>query len=115
MRADSFSLASRLGIDEFAALISKAPLLISNNTGRVHMAAALNTPVVDLYALTNLQHTPWMVPHRTLYHDVPCKYCYKSICPMGHHDCLRLVPPDEVVNAALELLAEQQNSEVGQA
>ncbi len=62
MQANSFSLAGRLGIDEFAALISKAPLLISNNTGPVHMAAALNTPVVDLYALTNPQHTPWMVP-----------------------------------------------------
>jgi lipopolysaccharide heptosyltransferase II len=109
MQADSFSLAGRLGIDEFAALISKAPLLISNNTGPVHMAAALNTPVVDLYALTNPQHTPWMVPHRTLYHDVPCKYCYKSICPLGHHDCLRLVPPEDVVSAALELLTEQGN------
>ena len=109
MRADSFSLAGRLGIGEFAALISKAPLLISNNTGPVHMAAALDTPVVDLYALTNPQHTPWMVPHRTLYHDVPCKYCYKSICPLGHHNCLRLVPPEAVVEAALELLAEQEN------
>jgi lipopolysaccharide heptosyltransferase II len=109
MQVDSFSLAGRLGIDDLAALISKAPLLISNNTGPVHMAAALHTPVVDIYALTNPQHTPWMVPHRTLSHDVPCKYCYKSICPMGHHNCLRLVPPEDVVNAALELLAEQQN------
>jgi lipopolysaccharide heptosyltransferase II len=109
MRTDSFSLAGRLGIGEFAALISKAPLLISNNTGPVHLAAALGTPVVDIYALTNPQHTPWMVPHRTLIHDVPCKYCYKSICPMGHHNCLRLVSPNEVIKAALELLAEQQD------
>ena len=109
MQARSFSLAGRLAIDELSALICKAPLLISNNTGPVHMAAALNTPVVDIYALTNPQHTPWMVPHRTLYHDVPCKYCYKSICPMGHHDCLRLVSPGAVVDAALALLAERQN------
>ena len=51
------------------------------------MAAAIGTPLVDLYALTNPQHTPWGVPHRVLSHDVPCKYCYKSVCPEQHHDC----------------------------
>lgn len=44
------------------------------------------------------------MPHRVLFHDVPCKYCYKSVCPEGHQDCLRLVEPAEVVSAALALL-----------
>jgi lipopolysaccharide heptosyltransferase II len=100
------SLAGRLDLGQLAALLELAPLLISNNTGPVHMAAALGTPVVDLYALTNPQHTPWATPHRVLYHDVPCKYCYKSVCPEGHHDCLRLVHPEAVVQAACELLNE---------
>jgi ADP-heptose:LPS heptosyltransferase len=64
----------------------------------------VGTPVVDLYALTNPQHTPWAVPHRVLFHDVPCKYCYKSVCPEGHGNCLALVDPADVVHAALELL-----------
>jgi ADP-heptose:LPS heptosyltransferase len=106
MRAPSISLAGRLALDEFAALLALAPLLISNNTGPVHIAAALGTPVVDLYALTNPQHTPWRVPHRLLYSDVPCKFCFKSICPMVHHNCLRLVAPESVVQAAIELLNE---------
>ena len=63
------------------------------------------TPVVDLYALTNPQHTPWAVPHRVLSHDVPCKYCYRSICPLGHHRCLRGIEPASVVAAALALLS----------
>jgi ADP-heptose:LPS heptosyltransferase len=88
-----------------ATLIRLAPVLIANNTGPVHIAAAVGTPVVDLYALTNPQHTPWLVPHRVLSHDVPCKYCYRSICPEGHHHCLRLIPPAEVVAAACDLLA----------
>src|SRR5205823_14157314 len=88
---------------ELAALISLAPVLIANNTGPVHVAAALGTPVVDLYALTNPQHTPWAVPNRVLNHDVPCKYCYKSVCPQGHHNCLRLVTPPAVAQAAREL------------
>jgi len=104
MQADSFSLAGTLNIQELSALIAIAPLLITNNTGPVHIAAALNTPVVDLYALTNPQHAPWQVSHRVLYQDVPCKFCYKSICPMGHHNCLQLVRPETVVEASLELL-----------
>lgn len=106
MRTDSHSLVGRLNLAELAGLIELAPLVISNNTGPVHMAAAVGTPVVDLYALTNPQHTPWAVPHRVLFHDVPCKFCYKSVCPEGHYHCLRLVTPDEIVRAACELYSE---------
>lgn len=106
MSSASHSLACRLTLGELAALIDLAPVLISNNTGPVHIAAAVGTPVVDLYALTNPQHTPWQVPHRVLFHDVPCKYCYKSICPEGHQDCLQKVTPETVVAAACELVNE---------
>ncbi len=105
MQAKSQALVD-LSLGELIALIEAAPLLISNNTGPVHMAAALGTPVVDLYALTNPQHTPWQVSHRVLSHDVACKYCYKSICSEGHHHCLEKISPTEVVNAACELLQE---------
>jgi lipopolysaccharide heptosyltransferase II len=106
MKADSCSLAGKLSLGELGALLSETSLLISNNSGPVHLAAALGTPVVDLYALTNPQHTPWEVPNRVLNYDVPCKYCYKSVCPEGHHDCLVKVSPEQVVQAAQELLAE---------
>jgi lipopolysaccharide heptosyltransferase II len=105
--APTASLAGRLSLAELAALLELAPLLVANNSGPVHVAAAVGTPVVDLYALTNPQHTPWGVPNRVLFHDVPCRFCYRSVCPMGHHHCLRLVAPDQVVDAALELLAER--------
>ncbi|MFL6565885.1 MAG: glycosyltransferase family 9 protein [Burkholderiales bacterium] len=101
----SHSLVGRLEVAELAALIAEADLLISNNTGPAHIAAAVGTPVVDLYALTNPQHTPWRVAAKVLFHDVPCRNCYKSVCPAGHHDCLRRVPPERVAAAALELLA----------
>ena len=101
----SHSLVGRLELAELAALIAQADLLISNNTGPAHIAAAVDTPVVDLYALTNPQHTPWLVKSRVLYHDVPCRNCYRSVCPAGHHDCLKRVPPERVAEAAQELLA----------
>lgn len=106
----SLSLAGCLPLDEFVALIERAPVLLSNNSGPVHIAAAVGTPVVDLYALTNPQHTPWAVPHRVLFHDVDCKYCYRSICPAGHHDCLRKVEPKTGVTAVKELLGTHASS-----
>jgi lipopolysaccharide heptosyltransferase II len=112
MSGPSYSLAGELSLDRFTALLSHAPLLISNNTGAVHVAAAVGTPVVDIYALTNPQHQPWMVPHRVLSHDVPCKFCHKSVCPEGHHHCLRLIRPEEVVLAAEELLKETQPTQL---
>ncbi|MDB5350185.1 MAG: lipopolysaccharide heptosyltransferase [Planctomycetota bacterium] len=104
MGEPSHSLVGELDLACLAALIERAPLLIANNTGPAHIAAALGRPVVDLYALTNPQHTPWQVPCRVLNHPVACSPCFKSVCPEGHHDCLRLVPPGAIVQAASELL-----------
>jgi lipopolysaccharide heptosyltransferase II len=104
MAEPSHSLAGRLSFEELAALIARAPLLVSNNTCTVHLASAVSTPVVDLYALTNPQHTPWRVPCRVLFEDVPCRFCYKSVCPEGHHGCLAGVSPDTVVSAVMDLL-----------
>jgi lipopolysaccharide heptosyltransferase II len=101
----SFTVAGELDLAELVALLAEAPHLVSNNTGPAHIAAATGTPVVDIYALTNPQHTPWRVPSRVLSHDVPCRYCYRSVCPEGHHDCLRLVTPESVARAAGELLS----------
>ncbi len=111
MEAPSISLAGEMDLLQMAALLDLAPLLISNNSGPVHLASGVGTPVVDLYALTNPQHTPWMVSSRVLSHDVPCKYCFHSICREGHHNCLRLVEPEQVVQAALELLKDSSNSQ----
>ena len=88
-------------------------MLISNNTSAVHVASAVSTPVVDLYALTNPQHIPWRIPCRVLFEDVPCRFCYKSVCPEGHHQCLRGVDPDAVVTAALDLLEETSKTSRG--
>jgi lipopolysaccharide heptosyltransferase II len=103
-RAPSRSLAGQLDLGELGALIERSDVVLTNNTAPAHMAAALGTPVVDLYALTNPQHTPWLVEQRVLFHDVPCRYCYKSVCPAGHHECLRRVLPGDVAAAVLELL-----------
>jgi lipopolysaccharide heptosyltransferase II len=99
------SLAGALDIGELAALLEAAAVVVANNSVAAHLAAAVGTPVCDLYALTNPQHTPWGVAHRVLNHDVECRFCFKSTCPRHHHRCLAGVAPDEVVDAVRELTA----------
>lgn len=98
------SLAAVLDLGQLGAAIQLASIVVSNNTGPAHLAAAVGTPLVDLYALTNPQHTPWHVESRVLFHDVPCRFCQKSTCPQGHHDCLGKIPPSRVADAACSLL-----------
>ena len=96
---DVVVLAGVLDLRELAALLQAAQIVVCNNSAPAHIAAAVGTPVVDLYAFTNPQHTPWRVAHRVLSHDVECRHCLKSVCPHGHHRCLADVAPREIVAA----------------
>lgn len=114
-RASTLASAGQLSFPAFCALLQRAGLVITNNTGPTHIAAAVKTPVITLFALTNSpeQWGPWQAPHRLLYHDVPCRICYSRICPYAH-ECLRLVSPDLVLSAASELLAEVKYAQAAQ-
>jgi ADP-heptose:LPS heptosyltransferase len=69
--AGVFSIAGLLNIEEFIALLHESLLVISVNTGTVHIAAAVQTPVVVLYAQTNPQHEPWQCRSEVLPYSVP--------------------------------------------
>ncbi|MBE3558473.1 MAG: glycosyltransferase family 9 protein [Ktedonobacteraceae bacterium] len=107
LRDSVLALAGVLPFPELCALIKTADLVVTNNTGPGHIAAAVRTPVVTLFALTNPpeQWGPWHIPHRLLYHEVTCRLCYSRICPY-QQECLRLVSPQMVVDAAEDLLCE---------
>jgi lipopolysaccharide heptosyltransferase II len=107
--AGAVNLAGAFSIGEFALLIRKSPLVISVNTGTVHIAAATSTPVVVLYALTNMQHTPWRVKSEVLYFDVPAdrrsrnvllQYTYRHI----RKEKLRTATVGNVLKAVNRLL-----------
>lgn len=99
---NSFSAAGLLNLAEFIAFIEKCQLVVSVNTGTIHICAAVNTPVVVLYAQTNPQHTPWMVPSKVLEFEVEeddqsrnevIQFLYKQVyskpTPMPHADDIR--------------------------
>jgi ADP-heptose:LPS heptosyltransferase len=105
-RAQVMAAAGSLAFPALCALVAAADGVVTNNTGPMHIAAALGTPVVALFALTNPpeQWGPWRVPHCMLWHDVPCRLCYSRVCPTAH-DCLRQVRPRQVVEAVVDLLS----------
>ncbi|MBO9639772.1 MAG: glycosyltransferase family 9 protein [Siphonobacter aquaeclarae] len=67
----AIDLGGALPLEHLIALIDAAPVVLTNNSGPVHIAAATGTPVVVLYAMTNPQHTPWQVEQAVFYFEVP--------------------------------------------
>jgi ADP-heptose:LPS heptosyltransferase len=109
----AFSLAGMLNMEELIAAIKISSLLIANNTGPVHIAAAMKTPALVLYALTNPQHAPWNIPYRILPFDVPEEKRSKNvIIRMAHEKAFKRIPepvrPEDIVNAARELIKEKK-------
>jgi len=103
------SVAGRLDVSDFIALVAMAPLMISNNTGPAHIAAAVQTPVVVLYALTNPQHAPWRVPHRVLPFDIPSGARSRNVLVRYAAErffagSAGMTTPDDIVAAVAELL-----------
>jgi len=66
-----FNVTGEYSLEEFIVLIKHSDMAISVNTSTSHIAAAVETPVLVLYALTNPQHTPWSANSAVLYFDVP--------------------------------------------
>jgi ADP-heptose:LPS heptosyltransferase len=97
------------GITDFATLaevIAGARAIVVGNTGPAHLAAAVGTPVVSLFAPTvpPVRWRPWKVPHELLFVDVPCAGCRARRCPVAGHPCLGGVEVEDVL-AAVDRLA----------
>jgi ADP-heptose:LPS heptosyltransferase len=102
------------GATDFAGLagvIAGADAIVVGNSGPAHLAAAVGTPVVSLFAPTvpAVRWRPWMVPHELLFVDVPCAGCRARVCPVAGHPCLGGVEVADVV-AAVDRLARVEMS-----
>lgn len=85
-----------------ARVVADADAVVTGNTGPAHLAAAVGTPVVDLFApvVPAVRWRPWKVPHVLLGDiDIACAGCRARICPMDGHPCLDVVSAADVVDA----------------
>ncbi|MBS1524891.1 MAG: glycosyltransferase family 9 protein [Bacteroidetes bacterium] len=105
----SYSIAGHLDMGQFICLVQHAPVMASVNTGTTHIAAAVGTPVVVLYAQTNPQHTPWKVPCKVLQFPVAEELRSRNEVIRFVNQKLYARPadmpgPEEIVSALTELL-----------
>jgi ADP-heptose:LPS heptosyltransferase len=103
----SLDLGGRTSLAGLAAVLEGAAAVVSGNTGAAHLAAAVGTPVVSLFAPTvpAVRWRPWGVPHELLgNHEIGCRGCRARECPVVGHPCLGAVQPLDVV-AAVDRLA----------
>lgn len=106
----AFSAAGAFNLPEFMTLIHLAPLVISVNTGTIHIAAATGTPVIVLYAMTNPQHSPWKSRGKVLPFDVPEDLRSKNEVIRHVHEKLfmrdmKMALPEEIVSVTKDFLA----------
>jgi heptosyltransferase-2 len=93
-------------LEVFVAIVGRAALVLTNDTGPRHVAVALDRPVVTLMGSTDPRHTAHLLERqRVLFEDVECRPCGEKICPIGDHRCLVRLSPERAVEAAGELLA----------
>ena len=93
---EGIDLTGKTGLLQLAALLERCTLLVTNDTGTMHMATAVGIPVAALFGSTPpLATGPWGEGHMVVRRDVPCSPCWKRICPKDHR-CMELITVDEV-------------------
>ncbi len=109
MKTPAINLAGSTTVGLLPALLSKASLLITNDSGPMHIAAAAGTPVVALFGPTSAVLTgPYGAGHRVLTGQVPCSPCFSRVCRHSPEmECLHLIKPNNVAEAARHVLTAQ--------
>lgn len=99
-----FSLVGKTDIGALAAVMARLAIYITNDTGPMHISAALGTPTLAIFGPTSPEETSPLGPNvKVIYKKAACAPCWKRKCPTDHL-CMESITVDEVYGAALEML-----------
>ncbi|MCF8066987.1 MAG: lipopolysaccharide heptosyltransferase I [Desulfobacterales bacterium] len=105
MKNSSVNMAGRTSLLELAALYQKAKLVVSTDTGPMHLAAAVETPVVAIFGPTAPWRTgPYGPSHQVIRRDLECSPCFKRQCRLDTTACMNEISVDQVLDGCLKLL-----------
>ncbi len=103
------SLCGQTSLEEAVDLLSLAKVAITNDSGLMHIAAAVGRPIVAIYGAITPKYTPPLTDKKEIqYLGLECSPCWKKQCPYGHYNCLNNIEVDKVFESAQKLLADSE-------
>ncbi|QLC73521.1 lipopolysaccharide heptosyltransferase II [Pseudomonas sp. LPB0260] len=107
LREEAVNLAGETSLAEAIDLLSCATAVVSNDSGLMHVAAALNRPLVAVYGSTSPQFTPPLAEQVEIVRlGLECSPCFDRTCRFGHYNCLRELAPQPVLEALDRLVGD---------